>query len=76
MRSVYSDPVLILDDLKARRVAEKFHLAVKGTIGVIVEAKLKKHITSIKPVLDKINKTNFRLGRDVYQNALKEAEEL
>jgi len=72
----HAGSVLIIDDLKARRVAEKFRLAVKGTIGVIVEAKLKKHIPSIKPLMDKINKTNFRLAKDVYQNALKEAGEL
>ncbi len=71
----YADSVLIIDDLKARRVAEKFGLLVKGTIGVIVEAKLRGHISSIKPILEKINKTNFRITSAVYQNALKEAGE-
>jgi predicted nucleic acid-binding protein len=72
----YSDSVLIIDDLKARQVAEKFGLAVKGTIGIVVEAKLRKQIPSIKPLLEKINATNFRLSKNVFQAALKEAGEL
>src|ERR1035437_1346548 len=35
-----SDCTLILDDYKARRMAEQLHLSYTGTIGVIIKAKL------------------------------------
>ncbi len=70
-----TDSTLILDDYKARRVAEKLGLTITGTIGVIIKSKLQGIIPSIKPYLDKIKKTNFRLTADIESRALKEAGE-
>ncbi len=67
--------ILILDDYKARNIAKKLGLEITGTIGVIVKAKLKGIIPSIKPYLAKIRKTDFRLADDVEQQAFKEAGE-
>ena len=44
-------------------------------MGVITRAKLKGIIPSVKPLLAKIKQTNFRLGSDIEQQALKEAGE-
>lgn len=66
---------IILDDSKARRVAKQLNLNVTGTIGVIVKAKLKGIIPSIKPILEKIKETNFRLTPAIEKEALKEANE-
>ncbi|MBI4931876.1 MAG: DUF3368 domain-containing protein [Bacteroidetes bacterium] len=66
---------LILDDYKARSIAEKLGLEITGTIGVIVKAKLKGIIPSIKPILSKIRNTNFRLAVEIEKLALKEAGE-
>lgn len=66
---------IILDDSKARRVAKQLSLNVTGTIGVIVKAKLKGIIPSIKPILEKIKDTNFRLTPTIEKEALKEANE-
>jgi len=70
-----SDCTLILDDYKARRIAEQLHLSFTGTIGVIIKAKLLGLIPSIKPLLDKIRQTNFRVSVDIELQALKEANE-
>jgi len=70
-----SDCTLILDDYKARRMAEQLHLSYTGTIGVIIKAKLLGLIPSIKPLLDKIRQTNFRVSVDIELQALKEANE-
>jgi predicted nucleic acid-binding protein len=66
---------VILDDYKARKVAEKLGLDVTGTIGVIIRAKLQGIIHSIKPLLEKIRQTDFRISLDLEIKALAEAGE-
>ena len=66
---------VILDDYKARKIAEKLGITYTGTIGVIIKAKLKGIIPSIKPLLDKIKQTDFRLSEDIEIQAIKEAKE-
>lgn len=66
---------IILDDYKARKMADKLGLNYTGTIGIIVIAKLKVIIPSIKPLLEKIQQTNFRISADLELLALKEANE-
>lgn len=61
---------VVLDDIRARKVAEKLKLDITGTIGVIIKAKLNGIIPSIKPILDKIKITNFRLTQDIENQAL------
>ncbi len=70
-----TDCTIILDDYKARRIADKLGLNVTGTIGVIIKAKINGNILSIKPFLEKIKKTNFRLSPEIELLALKEANE-
>jgi predicted nucleic acid-binding protein len=70
-----SDNIVILDDWKARKVAERLGLSVTGTLGVIIKAKNTGIIPSIKPYLDKIRETNFRISEELEQIALKEANE-
>lgn len=52
---------LILDDFKARKIAQNLGLSFTGTIGIIIKAKLNGTIPSIKPYLEKIKETNFRI---------------
>jgi predicted nucleic acid-binding protein len=66
---------IILDDLRARVLAEKAGIKITGTVGVIVKAKLNGIIPSIKPFLIRIRQTNFRITPAVEALALKEANE-
>ena len=66
---------LIIDDYKARKVADQLGLVFTGTIGVIVKAKLLGIIDSIKPILVKIKETNFRISSELENQALIEAGE-
>jgi predicted nucleic acid-binding protein len=70
-----ADNIVILDDWKARRLAERLGLSVTGTLGVIIRAKNTGLIPSIKPYLEKIRETNFRISEELEQIALKEANE-
>ena len=69
------DSVVILDDYKARKIAERLGVTLTGTIGVIIKAKLNGTIPSIKPIIEKIKQTNFRLSAEIEIQALKEADE-
>lgn len=66
---------VILDDYKARKVADRLGIKITGTIGVIVKAKTKGIIPSIKPLLEKIKQTDFRLSPAIEFLALTEAQE-
>jgi predicted nucleic acid-binding protein len=66
---------VILDDFKARKIANQLGLNFTGTIGVIVKAKLNGIIPSIQPLLLKIRETDFRLSTELELIALKEAGE-
>jgi len=70
-----SNSTLILDDNKARKIANQLGLHVTGTIGIIVRAKLNGIIPSIRPILEKIRQTNFRLTIEIETLALKAAQE-
>lgn len=70
------DATVILDDLKARKVAERLALEVAGTLGVIIKAKNEKVIYSIKPLLNKLSATNFHLSKAIEEEALRQANEL
>lgn len=66
---------IILDDYKARKIASHLKLTYTGTIGVIIKAKKLGIISSIKPILQKIKETNFRLSTEIELQALIEAGE-
>jgi len=66
---------IILDDNKARKIANQLGVDFTGTIGIIVRAKLNGVIPSIKPCLEKIKETNFRISPELELIALKEAGE-
>jgi len=70
-----SDNLVILDDLKARKIAERLGISVTGTLGVIIKAKNIGIIPSIKPYIEKIRGTNFRISKELEQIALIEANE-
>lgn len=69
------DSLLILDDQKARKLAEELKLKYTGTIALLVEAKLKGYIPSVRPLIDKIRKTNFRISLDLDKKILKSTGE-
>jgi predicted nucleic acid-binding protein len=69
------DCLLIIDDLKGRKLARELGLTIIGTIGIIVDAKLAGIIASVKPILIKIKTTNFRITEQLESLILKKAGE-
>lgn len=66
---------LIIDDYKGRKTAESLGLKVTGTLGVIIKAKKAGIIPSVRRVLSEIEKTNFRISKELIAVVLKEAGE-
>ena len=71
----HTDSLLILDDIKARKIASQLGLSYTGTFGIIIKAKLQGIIPSVMPYLDKIKQTDFRISDEVLEQILKEAKE-
>ena len=67
--------LLILDDLRARKLAEKLELSYTGTLGVIARARKEGVIKSVKPIIEKIRNTNFRFSEEVFITIIKTAGE-
>jgi len=64
--SIESEPsLLILDDNKGRKTAQKLNLLYTGSLGVFLKAKRTGIIISIKPIIEKIQQTNFRFSKKV-----------
>lgn len=68
-----ADCLLIIDDLKGRKLAHQLGLTIIGTIGIIVDAKLVGIIPSVKSILVKIKSTNFRITEQLELLILKRA---
>lgn len=70
-----ADCLLIIDDYKGRKYAEQLGIKITGTLGVIIDAKLSGHIESVRPMLDKIKKTDFRLTAELEKRTVEKANE-
>lgn len=68
--------ILIIDDLDGRRVARLLGVEMTGTLGVLVRAKRERHVSTIRPLLQQlIQETNFRLSRQLIDEALADVGE-
>ncbi|MBD1366608.1 DUF3368 domain-containing protein [Mucilaginibacter sp. ZT4R22] len=67
LASEISCDFIILDDIAARKLAQKLGLPIKGTIGVLLTAKQLGVIPFFSPYLKLIQQTNFRLSPQLAQ---------
>jgi predicted nucleic acid-binding protein len=62
INAIKNNGFLIIDDLKARKIATTLRLRFTGSIGILIIAKELKLIDSVKYYLENIQETNFRLS--------------
>jgi predicted nucleic acid-binding protein len=67
----YKDVLLLLDDLKARKLAIRLKFNVTGTLGVIHRAKQLSIIAAVKPLIDKLLMTDFRVADNIIAEILR-----
>ena len=67
--------LVIIDELTARKVALMMNLPIIGTVGLLIEAKKKRLIERVKPVLDAMMACGIRYGEEFYRKVLQEIGE-
>lgn len=68
---------LLLDEKKARQVAQRMTLPVVGTLGLLIWAKRQGVIANLQEQLDALRTVGkFRLSQQVYNEALRQVGEL
>jgi len=70
------DNVMILDDLKARKLAKQLQLKFTGLLGILLKAKQQKIISSVAEILMQFKSVNFRVSEQLEKEVLKLAGEL
>ena len=67
--------VALLDDALARRVATAKGIPIKGTLGLLLDAKRAGHLPAVKPSLDRLQELGFRIAQQTRDAVLKLAGE-
>lgn len=69
------DCYLVLDDLRARKVAASMNLLFTGTLGIIASAKQRGIIIAARPLFEQVRATNFRISEKFMLEILSELGE-
>lgn len=54
--------LMIIDEKKGRGIARNLGIKISGILGVIVRAKETGHIDRVKPLVEKLEKVDFRIS--------------
>jgi predicted nucleic acid-binding protein len=71
LASEFDDVLLLLDDLKARKLATRLKFKITGTLGIIYRAKQMAIIDKVKPLIDKLLITDFRVADNIVEEILR-----
>jgi len=68
-----TESILILDDLKGRKEAQKLKLRFTGTLGVLIRAKKENHITDLLFYFDLLRESGFRISEKIIDLAIQQS---
>jgi predicted nucleic acid-binding protein len=66
---------IILDDRRAREVAQRLGVPVTGTVGLLIKAKQEGVIAVVRPLVYALDANHFRISDDLRAAALRLAGE-
>jgi predicted nucleic acid-binding protein len=66
---------VVLDDLDARRMADRLQLKTVGTLGLLLAAKLRGEIPSLREEIGRLRREGFRVAPALVEAVLREAGE-
>ena len=69
------DVLLILDDLKGRKEAEKLGFRITGTLGILIKAKNVGLITELKSYVEKLKVVGFRISPKIEEEILRKSND-
>jgi|SRR5690625_356036 len=75
LASESEESLLIIDEVKGRKAAKEMGIPVTGSLGVLVTAKKKGHVRAVKPIIEKIQKTNFHVSEELIKRVLQKVNE-
>ncbi|PID57397.1 DUF3368 domain-containing protein [candidate division KSB3 bacterium] len=67
--------MLLIDDLKARKLAKMKGLNIIGTLGILLQAKREGVIGEVKPLIIELLSNNIRIGTKIIEITLQAAQE-
>lgn len=70
-----ADSLVVLDDALARRVAQTLGLPLRGTLGLLLDAKRAGLVSHVVPLLDQLQALRFRLAPETRTAVLQLAGE-
>lgn len=70
-----TDPLVIIDDWLARNIAGSLQLPVKGTLGLLLDAKKRGIVNAVRPYLDALQDLRFRVSPETRRAVLDLARE-
>jgi len=68
--------LLVIDELKGRKEAERLGIKITGTLGILFRMKQKGLIPALKPYIDKLQETDFRISPPIVHKLLTMCNEL
>ena len=68
--------LLLIDERRGRAIATRLGLRITGLLGILVEAKQRSLIPSVKPLMDAlIDTSEFRVSQPLYEQILQMVNE-
>ena len=67
--------LLVIDEKKGRNVAKKMGIKITGILGVIIKAKEIGLIKKVAPLIEKLEKVDFRISKTLKENILRRVGE-
>ena len=68
--------LLVVDELKGRKEAERLGIKITGTLGILFRMKQKGLLPEIKPYLEQLQIFGFRVAPAIIEKLLQESNEL